>query len=246
MKAIILAAGKGSRLKSETAELPKAMRLLAGKPLIQYVLDNLDFLAPEDIAIVVGYRKEQVMEALGDRYHYAEQKTLNGTAQATLCAEPVFGQVKEPILVCYCDMPFLSRKTYRAMFDLHMASGAGNTLLAGIIDPPPPFGRLIRDEAGRLVDIVEDSATTPEQAKITEVNVGIQVLDGEHMWGWLREIENNNPKREYYLTGIVNVLAEKGILQEVTTLEDNRETLGINTEEDLAQAEAWIAQGVFS
>lgn len=242
MKAIVLAAGKGSRLQSEAADLPKALRMLNERPLISYVLENLNFLREEDIAIVVGFLKEQVIETIGGKYRYVEQKPpLNGTAQATLCAEQLFEGVDEPILVCYCDMPFLSKETYKRMFEAHIKAGAGNTLLAGRPKETPPYGRLIRDEKGRLIDIVEDSAVTPEQRKIDVVNVGIQVLDGGKMWGWLREIDNDNPKQEYYLTGVVRVLAEKGVRQEVVMLHDETEMLGINTMEDLAIAEAILA-----
>lgn len=241
MKAIVLAAGKGSRLESEKADLPKALRLLKGKPLIQYVLDNLSFLPQEDIAIVVGYRKEQVLQAIGGRYRYVEQTPpLNGTARATACARAVFGDATGPILVCYCDMPFLSTHTYRTMFERHIASGAGNTLLAGDETPPPPYGRLIYDASGALIDVIEESAATPSERLLTVVNVGIQVLDGARMWDWLDKVDNDNPKQEYYLTGLVRVLAREGVRQEVVLLEDNLEMRGVNTMEDLRLAEAML------
>lgn len=245
MKAIILAAGKGSRLHSEEAELPKALRLLRGKPLIRYVLENLDFLAPEDITIVVGFLGDKIRAELGDAYHYVEQQELNGTARATLCAEPVLAGCAEPVLVCYCDMPFLRRETYQRMLKAHEECGAGNTLLAARVHPIPAFGRLIRDDAGELIDIVEDSACTPEQKLIDEVNVGIQVLDGARMWDWLRRVGNDNPKREYYLTALVGVLSREGVKQAVVTLEDLRETNGVNTLEDLRAAEALLEEGIF-
>ncbi len=238
MKAIVLAAGKGTRLQSEAMDLPKALRLLNGKPLIHYVLENLDFLRPEDITVVVGFLKEKVIESCGGGYRYVEQRELNGTAKATLCARPLVQDYPGPVLVCYCDMPFLRRETYRAMFDHHLQTGAGNTMLAGRFSPIPAFGRLVRDEAGRLLDVVEDSACTPEQKLIDEVNVGIQVLDGARMWRWLEQVDNENPKREYYLTGVVRVLAKEGVRQEVVTLRDPVEAMGVNTMEDLTAAEA--------
>jgi len=240
MKAIILAAGKGTRLECESSDLPKALRLLGGKPLIRYVLDSLDFLSPEDITIVVGFLKEQVMETIGGGYHYVEQRELNGTAKATLCAETILGNFLGPIIVCYCDMPFLSRKTYQSMFAKHMETGAGNTLLAGRMHPIPPFGRFIRDEENRLYDVVEDSACTDVQKQIDEVNVGLQVVDSPRLWTWLRKVDNINPKREYYLTGLVRVLAAEGVRQEVVTLENQNEMLGINTIDDLRAAEALL------
>lgn len=240
MKAIVLAAGKGTRLQSEAAELPKALRLVCGKPLLRYVLDNLSFLPEEDIVIVVGFMKEKVTEAIGGAYRYVEQRELSGTAKAALCAESVLGNYKGPVLVCYCDMPFLSEATYRALFQAHIGAKAGGTLLAGKTVPIPPFGRLIRDASGALCDVIEDSACTEAQKMIDEVNVGIQVFDGARMWGWLREVTNDNPKGEYYLTGAVRVLARGGVRQGVVQLEDPAEMLGVNTMEDLLLAEAIV------
>lgn len=237
MKAIILAAGKGTRLHSAEAEMPKALHDLRGRPLISYVLENLDFLQPKDIIIVVGFLGEKVKAALGDQYRYVEQQELNGTARATMCAEPLLADNTEPVLVCYCDMPFLRRETYKRMFRVHEETGAGNTVLSARIHPIPAYGRLIRDASGALVDIIEDSACTPEQKRIDEVNVGIQVLDGARMWDWLRQVNNENPKREYYLTGLVRVLHEAGVKQATVELEDLTETAGVNSPEDLAAAE---------
>lgn len=243
MKAIILAAGKGSRLESERMEIPKALRLVAGKPLMRYVLDGLDFLPPEDITIVVGFMKEKIMETIGGAYRYAVQETLDGTAKATLCAKPCVGTQAGPVLVAYCDMPLLSQSTYRGMFDAHVQSGAAGTLLAGHINPPPPFGRLIRNAAGELVDIVEESACTEAQRRIDEVNIGLQVFDGLHMWDWLSRIDNDNPRREYYLTGSARVLSGLSLPQTVVQLADTREMLGVNTEEDLRRVEAIVRGG---
>lgn len=239
MKAIVLAAGKGTRLQSEQNDLPKALRLLGGKPLIHYVLKNLDFIPQEDIAIVVGFLKDKVIQAVGGKYRYVEQQHLSGTAKATLCAESIFGNYSGPILVCYCDMPFLRRETYQQMFQTHLLAGAGNTLLAGKVHPIPAFGRLIWED-GKLVDIIEDSACTAEQKKIDEVNVGLQVLQSPAMWAWLQKVDNHNPKKEYYLTSVVRVLASENIPQQVVTLRDPIEMMGINTMADHQEAEKII------
>ena len=242
MKAIVLAAGKGTRLESERSDLPKALRLANGRPLISYVLENIDFIAPEDICIVVGYMGEKVRQALGPRYRYVEQAEQMGTAHAAKYAHAVFGQTQGPIMVLYCDMPLLSRATYRRMFDAHAASGAVNTLLAARIHPIPAFGRLIRDARGELVSIVEESACTPAQREIDEVNVGIQVLESPIMWRYLDEVGNDNPKREYYLTGIVDILARDGLKQHVVHTGALEETWGVNTMEDLRRVEQALRQ----
>ncbi len=237
MKAIILAAGRGTRLESEAADLPKALRLANGRPLISYVLDNIDFLPPEDICIVIGYLGDKVRQALGPAYHYVEQDEQKGTAHATRCAKPVFGDYKGDIMVLYCDMPLLSRDTYQRMFNEHAEHGAANTLLAARIQPIPAFGRLIRDAQGELIRIVEDSACTPEEKRIDEVNVGIQVLDSQLMWEYLEKIDNNNPKREYYLTGIIDPMVRDGLKQHVVHTARLEETWGVNTMEDLRMVE---------
>ncbi|MDR3051708.1 MAG: NTP transferase domain-containing protein [Oscillospiraceae bacterium] len=237
-KAIILAAGKGTRLHSAEADLPKALRRANGKTLISYVLENIDFIAPEDTCIVVGYMGEKIREALGPRYRYVEQLDQKGTAHATRFAQPIFGDAQGSIMVLYCDMPLLSRATYLRMFEEHEQSGAAGTLLAARIHPIPAFGRLVRDSAGELVDIVEDSACTPVQREIDEVNVGIQVLQSPLMWDYLARISNDNPKREYYLTGIVRAMARDGLKQCVVHTARLEETWGVNSLEDLRQVEA--------
>lgn len=243
-KVIILAAGKGKRLESEAHELPKALRLACGKPLIGYVLEQLDFVAPEDIVIVVGYRKEQVIEALGDAYTYAEQLVLDGTAHATEYARPFLEGHEGPVMVLYCDMPLFSRKTYQTMLEAHVRSGADQTLLAAKLDPIPEYGRLIRDETGRLVDIVEDGSCTPEQKRINEVNVGIQVFNGSDMWQSLADIPFDTKKNppERVLTSAVRVMVAAGKRVEVARLEDGNEALGVNCEADLQRVEAILCQ----
>lgn len=237
MKAIILAAGKGTRLQSETAELPKALRLANGRPLISYVLENIDFLPPEDICVVVGFLGDKVRQALGPAYRYVEQAEQKGTAHATKYAREIFGDYEGDIMVLYCDMPLLSRETYQRMFREHAEHGAANTLLAAHIRPIPAFGRLIRDEAGELIRIVEDSACTPEEKLIDEVNVGIQVLDSQLMWKYLDKVENNNPRHEYYLTGIIDVMVRDGLKQHVVHTARLEETWGVNTMDDLIMVE---------
>ena len=240
VKAIILAAGKGSRLQSEKDEIPKALRMVGGKTLIERVLDGIDFVRKEDITIVIGVMGEKIQAYLGNQYHYVWQKQQQGTAHAMLCAEEAVKGFNGPILCLYCDMPLLSRDTYLRMVEEHIQHHAVNTLLAARIHPIPAFGRLVRDEKGELMDIVEASACTPEQLLIDEVNVGIQVMNGDIMWDALKKVGNDNPKKEYYLTGVVSVLHKMGYKQHAVVTEDTPEYWGVNTMEELERVENYL------
>ena len=123
------------------------------------------------------------------------------------------------------------------MFLEHVEQRAANTLLAAHIRPIPAFGRLIRDQNGQLIRIVEHSACTPQERQIDEVNVGIQVLDAQLMWRYLDQIDNKNPKGEYYLTGIIDVMARDGLKQHVVHIRRLEETWGVNTLADLLRVE---------
>lgn len=241
-KAIILAAGKGSRLQCEKDEIPKALRQVGGKALIEHVLDGIRFVKPEDTTIVLGVMGEKIQAYLGDRYNYVWQKEQKGTAHAMLCAEESVRDFQGPVLCLYCDMPLLSEATYARMVEEHLTIGAKNTLLAAKINPTPAFGRLIRDEHGELMDIVEASACTPEQLLIDEVNVGIQVMSGDIMWDVLHKVQNNNPKHEYYLTGVVSILHQMGMKQHTVVTPDTPEYWGVNTMDELKRVEAYMQE----
>ena len=241
-KAVILAAGKGSRLQSEKDEIPKALRKVGDKTLIEHVLDGVGFVRPEDVTIVIGVMGEKIRQFLGNKYHYAWQKEQKGTAHAMLCAEETAAGFDGPVLCLYCDMPLLSRDTYSRMVREHLETGAANTLLAARIHPIPAFGRLIRDPQGELMDIVEESACTPEQKLIDEVNVGIQVMQGSVMWDALKKVENNNPKHEYYLTGVVKVIHGMGLKNHAVVTGDSPEYWGVNTMEELIRVEQYLKE----
>ena len=177
MKALVLAAGKGTRLMSQEAKLPKVLREANGRPLIGYVLETINFIAPEDTTIVVGYMAEAVQEKLGDKYCYALQAEQKGTGHAVMCAQENFEGYDGDVLILYGDMPLFKKETYEAIVNVHKESGAALTLLTSIVDDPPAYGRIIRDENEKIVDIVEQKDATEEQRKIKELNVGIYVAN---------------------------------------------------------------------
>ncbi|MDD4796618.1 MAG: NTP transferase domain-containing protein [Eubacteriales bacterium] len=236
-KAMILAAGKGTRLNSRRDKIPKAMRDVAGKPLIGHVLDNLTFLDPKDIIIVIGFMGDMIRDYLGDGYTYAWQQQQLGTAHAVLSAAPLLEGYDGDILIGYGDMPLLTERTYRAVLDTHRQTGADATVLTSIVDPPLPYGRIIRDAAGCITDIVEQKECTPEQALITELNVGVNAYRCPLMLTQLRNLKPAVRSNEYYLTALPPMLCAQGYRVESVLVSANEEIFGVNTQQDLEFAQ---------
>ncbi|MBQ7035952.1 MAG: NTP transferase domain-containing protein [Clostridia bacterium] len=233
MRAIILAAGKGTRLQSEQFNLPKVLRSLCGKPLIGHVLSNTSFIAPEDTAIVVGYMREKVMEAVGGEYKFAVQAEQKGTGHAVLSAEEYFADYDGDVIILFGDMPMFKKEHYEGVIKKHQESGADLTILTAIIDAPLPYGRIIRDENGNVKDIVEHKDCTEEQRKINELNVGIFVAKSRLLFEALHKIGNNNAQGEYYLTDVPKILISEGKTVTSHAIFDEVAIVGVNTVEDL-------------
>ena len=237
MKAIVLAAGKGTRLMSEQNRKPKVLREACGRPLIGYVLENIDFIEKEDTYVVVGYMGDAVKEYVGREYKFAEQVEQKGTGHAVMMCEPQLRNFDGDVLIVYGDMPLFKKETYDAVCKKHSESGAVLTLLTADVPNPPPYGRIIRDENGKILGSVEDKDCTPEQKKITELNVGVYVADSKTLFNTLKKVGNNNAQGEYYLTDIAKILIEEGQKVESHTTFDMTEILGVNTVEDLELCE---------
>lgn len=237
MKAIILAAGKGTRLMSEQFNLPKVLRPLCGKPIIHHVLENISFIAPEDTILVVGYKNEMVKESVGDRYNYALQTEQKGTGHAVLSAESYFENSDEDVIILFGDMPMFSTEIYRGIIEKHLESGADQTILTAVSESSLPYGRIVRDENGNICDIVEQKDCTPEQLQIRELNVGICVAKSRVLYEALHKIGNNNAQGEYYLTDVPKILYKEGKKVESHIIHDDVAIVGVNTPEDLAFCE---------
>ncbi|MDR0818125.1 MAG: NTP transferase domain-containing protein, partial [Oscillospiraceae bacterium] len=191
LRAIVLAAGMGKRLGSETTGIPKVMRTANGKPLLKYVLDALS-PKPEDTIIVVGYKKETVMEAFSE-YQFAVQERQLGTGDAVKAAEPnIDDDFEGSVLVCYGDMPLFKRETYDTLVEVHNAERNIVTILTGIYPEQMPFGRIIRDSGGGFERIVEAKDSDAEIDKIREYNAGIYVFEKAALFDTLGRITTNN------------------------------------------------------
>ena len=239
MKAIVLAAGKGKRLQSESFNLPKVLRQVKGKSLLEYSLNNVNFIPQDDTVIVVGYKREMVQEQVKGEYKFAVQEEQLGTGHAVASAESYFDGYTGDVLILYGDMPMLKRETYQALMNTHRETGADCTLLTAESNSCLAYGRIIR-ENGKVANIVEQKDCTPEQLNIRELNVGVYVFKADLLFSNIKNLKNDNAQGEYYLTDVPKLLIEQGKKVEAYMIGDTCEIYGVNTLEDLAFCEANI------
>jgi len=243
VKAVVLAAGKGTRLRTEGTDLPKVMREVLGRPLLHCVLEAIAFIPPADTVIVVGYQKEQVISYFerdtegGGPYTFVEQTEQLGTGHAVMAAREALGDGDFPVLICYGDMPLLRRETYEELVRIHIEEQNACTILTGTSDLQLAFGRIIRDEAGRFLEVVEDRDCTPAQKAITELNVGVYVFQSTALLPALDQLGNANSQGEYYLTDVPAILRDAGCRIGICKRELGEEIIGVNTVEQLSEVE---------
>ena len=239
VKALVLAAGKGTRLQTEGIDLPKVMRQADGHPLLYYVLRGLSFLPPEDIILVVGWKKEKVLSAF-PQYPHAVQEPQQGTGHAVQCAREALAGFDGSVLVCYGDMPLMRRATYESLIETHKREGNDCTLLSSVSDEELPYGRIVRKSDGSFSRIVEDKDCTPEEKAIRELNVGVYVFESGPLWEAIDQLRPNNAQGEYYLTDAPAYILSRGGRVGACPTCTAEEMLGVNTVEQLAQVEELV------
>ena len=239
-RAIILAAGKSTRMKSKT---PKGLHTVRGKRIITHCLDNAMAATDGRPVVVIGHAADQMRVAIGDSADYAMQTEQLGTGHAVLMAEAA-AQGAARLLVTYGDMPLLRPETFRSMIDLQVQTGAAISMLILVTDKPRGFGRIIRDAQGLVTAIVEEVSCTPEQLLMNEVNPGVYCFDGAWLWGALKRITPNPRKGEYFLTDLVEIAVADGRAVCATVTHDSDECVGINTRVDLADTDAALRQRI--
>lgn len=233
---IILAAGHGKRMQSE---LPKALTPLHGKPFISHLLETIkkSDIDPNPI-IVVGQKREQIIDVLGQAYRYAVQEEQLGTGHAVMMTEHLKGDSKQT-LVLYADHPLVSTDTIRNIINTHEKENAVLTMATAQVPDFHDwrstflsFGRFVRDEEGNISRIVEAKDATEAEKAITEVNPAYMCFNTKWLWEHLHSLKNENNQKEYYLTDLVSLaFAEKQKIASVAI--DPREALGVNTKEQL-------------
>ncbi|MDP9416341.1 MAG: NTP transferase domain-containing protein [Actinomycetota bacterium] len=232
--AVVLAAGRGKRMGSD---LPKVLHPLSGRPLVSYAIDNVRAAGADRVVVVVGYRRELVEEALRDSdVAFAVQGEQRGTGHAVLAArEHLHGD--GDVLVVYGDMPLLSAATLRRLRERRSETGAAAVALTITLDNPPDFGRIVRNEHGDVVRVVEVRDASPDELAIREVNVGAYCFSADHLVPALERLRSDNAQGEYYLTDVPGILVADGLRVETIATDDLEETLGINDLLHLAFAE---------
>jgi bifunctional UDP-N-acetylglucosamine pyrophosphorylase / glucosamine-1-phosphate N-acetyltransferase len=229
---VVLAAGKGTRMKSA---LPKVLHRAAGLPLIEHVLRSGDGLSPASVTIVVGHGAEMVESVLGQRsgVRFARQEPQLGTAHALLQAEAALAGAQGTLVLLYGDVPLLRSKTLQALVRRHLETDAAATVLTAIVDDPTGYGRIVRDD-GRICAIVEHKDATTAERAIREINSGIYAFDLKPLFGALRQIGSANAQGEYYLPDLVKIYRERGLTVETIALENPQEIMGVNSRKELA------------
>ena len=240
IKAVVLAAGKGTRLQVNDSDAPKVMRLACGKPLLGYVLEALSFIDKKDIIIVAGYKKAEVINSFGG-FTYAVQEEQLGTGHAVMAAGEALSGFGGSVLICYGDMPAVKRETYEALIEFHFACGDDCTILTGESSIDLPYGRVVREQDGGFAEIVEDRDCTPEQKRITELNSGVYVFKSRLMMDALGKLGRDNSQGEYYLTDVPAIMRAGGAKIGVFRRDLGEEIIGVNTLEQLGQVEAILS-----
>lgn len=236
---IIMAAGKGKRMKSN---LPKVLHNLAGKPILNYVLEKVSQLEAKRKILVVGYKSDKIKELIGDKIEYVEQKEQLGTAHAVLQTKKLLSGFKGDVLILSGDVPFLTVKTIKGLLKYHQTNNFCCTLLSAVLKNPEGYGRIIRDKKGEIKEIIEEVDLSTDKKRITEINSGIYCFNKEKLFQALEEVAPNNKQGEYYLTDTVKILLGEGLTVGNIIVKDYSEILGINNRLDLADASQKVYQ----
>jgi bifunctional UDP-N-acetylglucosamine pyrophosphorylase/glucosamine-1-phosphate N-acetyltransferase len=233
--ALVLAAGQGKRMNSDLA---KVLHLMAGQPLLAHVLHTLHDLGVGRVLVVVGHQRDRVRAAFAEaEVEWVDQVEQKGTGHAVLMAGPVLEAFEGTLLVVAGDVPLLRAATLNELMEYHHVSHAAVTVLSMRMPDPTGYGRIVRDGEGDVRAIVEHRDATPEQRAIDEVNSGIYAFDYTALVTVLAQLTAHNAQGEYYLTDTIMLLKRAGRKVAVVCAPDYREMMGINTAEQLEEAE---------
>jgi alpha-D-glucose phosphate-specific phosphoglucomutase len=243
LKAVILAAGK----ESDSADVKSILlKDLGNRKVIDYVIQNaLQLVTPENLYIVVGCESEEMRAHLGAGYHYICQEEQLGTGHAVLQLKPLLKDFSGDLFILYGDTPLFRPDSIRGLLNRHILNNAELTLLTAVVDRAYPYGRIIRDSAGQIIDIIEAADASQSIRDIRELNVGAYVVRANTIFNALEKLSPSSPRGDYRLTDSVHQLVRSGLLVESYQTYDQDEVQGINTAADLANAEFILQKRLF-
>lgn len=232
--ALILAAGQGTRIKSD---IPKVLHKVCGKEMVNHVIDNMRKASIEDVNVIIGKGAELVKKETESRkVSYSLQEEQLGTGHAVKCAAEFLKGKKGTVLIFAGDAPLTKKTTIKELIKYHEENNNSATLLSALVEDPTGYGRIIRDENGQVLKIVEHKDCNEEELKVNEMNAAMYCFDIEDLVNALEKISNDNVQGEYYLTDAIGIVKEEGkkVGAVVTDYED---TIGVNSRAQLAEAE---------
>ena len=233
LKAVILAAGKGTRMKSD---LPKVVHTIEGKCLVDYAIDAAIGAGADDICLVVGYKHEVVEHSISHKnVKFALQEEQLGTGHAVKCARDFLGDEGQT-LILFGDTPLITAETLNRLAEHHKKNGNTVTVLSAMIGDPTGYGRIIRDAEGRFVKSVEHKDASPEELESHEINSGMYIFGTKELKEALDKLTPNNAQGEYYLPDTLTIIKNKGLKVDAFALDDPEDITGVNDQEQLAVA----------
>jgi len=230
---VILAAGQGTRMRSNK---PKVLHTIAGKPMIQHVLDQAKVLEGSKVHLVVGHGAEQVQKALeGQDVNFVVQSEQLGTGHAVAQALPSLTD-NSKVLILYGDVPLTPAYLFEDL--LNSVSDTQMSLLTVNLDNPTGYGRIVRSE-GSVNAIVEQKDASADELLIQEINTGIMAVSQQHLSEWLPKLSSNNAQGEYYLTDIIAMAADQGIEIKTAQPQFEQQVQGVNNRQQQSELERW-------
>lgn len=230
---VVLAAGKGTRMKSK---LYKVLHKVCGKTLVEHVVDAAQGVNPAEIVTIVGTGAGDVEKVLADKSKFAFQEKQLGTGDAVMTAREELGDKDGATLVVTGDTPLFTTDTFNELFKYHAEKGNAATVLTAEAPNPFGYGRIIRDDQGNVLRIVEQKDGKPEELKVKEINTGVFCFDNKKLFEALKHVNNDNAQGEYYLTDVLEILRNSGERVGAYKMPDFSESLGVNDRIALAQA----------
>lgn len=239
--AIILAAGKGTRMKSK---VNKMLHPVMGQPMVNYSVEVATQAGAEEIISILGVDAEMVQDYLGDRSQFAYQEEQLGTAHAVMQAADLLEGKEGTTLVICGDTPLISNETIENLYNYHEQEGAKATILTAIADDPFSYGRVLRSEEGTVTKIVEQKDATEEEKQVREINTGTYCFDNKALFEALKQVDNDNAQGEYYLPDVIEILNAQDEKVSAYSMTDMADSLGVNDRTALAKANQLMQQRI--